>query len=65
MQHFNFKVAQIIAGVDSPLFSIVFHRALSQDSKLRNTVEITSPFDHITPVPPGWFSQTLCVKNSA
>jgi hypothetical protein len=34
MPYFNFKVSKIIAGVDSPLFSIVFRSAYSRGSKL-------------------------------
>ena len=33
MQYFNFKMSQIIAGADSPLFLIVFRSAFSQGSK--------------------------------
>ena len=34
MPYFNFKVPRIIAGDDSPIFSIVFRSAFGQGSKL-------------------------------
>jgi hypothetical protein len=34
MQYLNLKVANIYAGADSPLFSIVSRSAFNQDSKL-------------------------------